>query len=270
MPELPEVETTCRGIETAIVDETILNIKIRESRLRWPVSQELFKLKKEKIISVERRAKYILLRCSSGTIIIHLGMSGRLCVLEEGSKHQKHDHVDFILDNGKLLRFTDHRRFGSILWTEEDPFQHSLLVNLGPEPLSKTFNANYLFARTRNKKQAIKLLIMDQRVVVGVGNIYANEALFSAKILPDRPSTSLTLAECDLLVKMIKQTLKQAILQGGTTLRDFLSPTGKKGYFVQKLLVYGREGESCLSCKTLLSSSRIGQRATVFCLGCQK
>ncbi len=270
MPELPEVETTCRGIEKVVFGASIRHILIRESRLRWPLSKELLHLKNEKIHAVERRAKYILLRCSKGTIIIHLGMSGRLCIMPDKMEPKKHDHVDFILNNQKLLRYSDPRRFGSILWATGNPLEHFLLANLGPEPLSNSFNAKYLFAHTQNKKKAIKLLIMDQQIVVGVGNIYANEALFAAKILPARSSSSLSLSECEALVKGIQKILKKAILQGGTTLRDFLSPRGKQGYFVQKLFVYGREGQNCLNCNTLLSASRIGQRATVFCTKCQK
>lgn len=269
MPELPEVEITCQGVRAASLRRRINQIIIRESQLRWPVPSELSHLKAAKIIAVERRAKYILIRTPQGTLIIHLGMSGRLRALTQALPREKHDHLDFILDNGGLLRYTDPRRFGAVLWTTEEPNLHPLLFKLGVEPLSRSFNGKYLFEKSRHKNVLIKQLIMDQRVVVGVGNIYANEALFAAGILPTRKAQSLSENECYHLATQIRAVLRQAILQGGTTLRDFLSPSGKPGYFWQKLLVYGREAQPCLCCKALLQSRRIAQRSTVFCKVCQ-
>lgn len=268
MPELPEVETTCRGIQS-IIGCTLEHVIVRQKQLRWPVSQEIPSLKNIRILEVARRAKYILIYTTKGAFIIHLGMSGRLCVISNKLAPEKHDHLDFILNNGTLLRYTDPRRFGAVLWTKDEPLNFSLLAKLGPEPLSDAFNGQYLLQRAQNKKTTIKQLIMDQNIVVGIGNIYANEALFTANILPIRQSNTLTLAECKKLVLKIQTILKQAILQGGTTLRDFLSADGKPGYFSQKLFVYGREDEKCL-CGTPLNSIRVGQRATVYCPSCQK
>jgi formamidopyrimidine-DNA glycosylase len=270
VPELPEVETTCRGIQPAIKGRYIDQVIVRQKQLRWPVSSNISKLRKLKIIGVSRRAKYILLQTAVGSFIIHLGMSGRLGVINSDNPVQKHDHVDFKLDNETSLRYTDPRRFGFVLWTKNDPLDYSLLANLGPEPFSKTFSARYLFQCAQRKKISVKQLIMDQTIVVGVGNIYANEALFAAKLLPTRLAFTLSLSDCQRLVSCIQKILKQAIKQGGTTLRDFLSADGKPGYFVQKLLVYGREGEDCFSCNASLNEIRINQRTTVFCSVCQK
>jgi len=269
MPELPEVETTCKGI-SPIVGSKIKHIIIRQPKLRWPIPPALSEFKNLIVKKVSRRAKYILIHTDQGAFIIHLGMSGRLCLIKQGLTAAKHDHVDFILTNNRLLRYTDHRRFGSILWSDEDPLNHRLLCELGPEPLSRSFNGQYLFKITRTKKTAIKTTIMDQKIVVGVGNIYANEALYLAGISPIRKTQSLSLEECQALVKAIQKILKRAILQGGTTLRDFLSADGKRGYFKQKLQVYGRQGELCFSCTKILSSEKIGQRMTVYCRTCQK
>lgn len=269
MPELPEVEITCQGIRTATLSRRIEKITIRQPKLRWPIPSSLSQLKNVEIFSIDRRAKYILMRTSKGTIIIHLGMSGRLRVLNQSLPAKKHDHVDFILDNKAVLRYTDPRRFGAVLWTSEDPLLYPLLLNLGVEPLSELFTGDYLY-KSKNKKITVKQFIMDQQVVVGVGNIYANEALFAAGISPSRIASSLTKSECNQLVEKIQIILEQAILQGGTTLKDFLSPSGSPGYFVQELFVYGREGKQCLRCQERLQSIRIAQRATVFCQCCQK
>lgn len=269
MPELPEVETTCRGIQTQLLGKQICKIIIRQPKLRWPVSRQLFKATDLKILEVFRRAKYLLLKTSKGTIIIHLGMSGRLCVVDSNQMPQKHDHLDFQLNNKKILRYTDPRRFGAVLWTTDNPLTHTLLKHLGPEPLSEAFNSKYLFLAIKNKKTTIKQLIMDQMIVVGVGNIYANEALFAAKILPTRLSNTLTIKECSLLVKCTKRILTQAIKVGGTTLKDFLTVDSKPGYFSQKLFVYGRAEQNCLQCHEVLEACTISQRATVFCRKCQ-
>ncbi|GLR08874.1 DNA-formamidopyrimidine glycosylase [Mixta theicola] len=269
MPELPEVETSRRGIEPHLVGETILYAVVRNPRLRWPVSQEIHALSDRPVLSVQRRAKYLLLELPEGWIIIHLGMSGSLRVLPEAIPAAKHDHVDLVMSNGKVLRYTDPRRFGAWLWSN-DLQGSNVLAHLGPEPLSEQFNTDYLFEKSRGKRTAIKPWLMDNKLVVGVGNIYASESLFAAGILPDRPAMSLTYEEVALLVKVIKAVLLRSIEQGGTTLRDFLQSDGKPGYFAQELQVYGRAGEPCRVCGTLIESAKHGQRSTFFCRSCQK
>ncbi|NMP29429.1 bifunctional DNA-formamidopyrimidine glycosylase/DNA-(apurinic or apyrimidinic site) lyase [Rahnella sp. SAP-1] len=268
MPELPEVETSRRGIEPYLVGHTIMHAVVRNSRLRWPVSQEIMALSDQPVLSVQRRAKYLLVELNSGWIIIHLGMSGSLRILAEETEPGKHDHVDLVMDSGHVLRYTDPRRFGAWLWCQ-DLAGSSVLSHLGPEPLSEDFNAEYLRDRSKNKKSAIKPWLMDNKLVVGVGNIYASESLFVAGILPDRPANSLSLAEYALLVATIKAVLLRSIEQGGTTLRDFLQSDGKPGYFAQELQVYGRAGEACRVCGTLIESSKHAQRSTFFCRRCQ-
>ncbi len=269
MPELPEVETSRRGIEPHLVGETILHAVVRNGRLRWPVSQEIHALSDQPVLSVQRRAKYLLLELPTGWIIIHLGMSGSLRVLPEEIPAAKHDHVDLVMSNGKVLRYTDPRRFGAWLWSA-DPQASNVLAHLGPEPLSEAFNGDYLFEKSRGKRTAIKPWLMDNKLVVGVGNIYASESLFAAGILPDRLPMSLNKEQCALLVETIKAVLLRSIEQGGTTLRDFLQTDGKPGYFAQELQVYGRAGEPCRVCGTLIESAKHGQRSTFFCRGCQK
>ncbi|MBP2169109.1 formamidopyrimidine-DNA glycosylase [Erwinia toletana] len=269
MPELPEVETSRRGIEPHLVGETILHAVVRNSRLRWPVSQEIHALSDQPVLSVQRRAKYLLLELPTGWIIIHLGMSGSLRVLPEDIPAAKHDHVDLVMSNGKVLRYTDPRRFGAWLWSV-DPQASNVLAHLGPEPLSEEFSGDWLFTKSRAKRTAIKPWLMDNKLVVGVGNIYASESLFAAGILPDRPAMSLTQPEAALLVATIKAVLLRSIEQGGTTLRDFLQTDGKPGYFAQELQVYGRAGEACRVCGALIEKAIHGQRSTFFCRGCQK
>jgi formamidopyrimidine-DNA glycosylase len=270
MPELPEVEVTCAGIRAHALRQRIKKISVRQPKLRWPVPPDLLQLSDVKITNIERRAKYILFNVTKGTIIIHLGMSGRLGIFQTTQPIQKHDHVDLVLENNSLIRYTDPRRFGAILWTTQNPLSIPLLTKLGVEPLSELFDGAYLFNKIKGKKVFIKQFIMDQQIVVGVGNIYANEALFLAKISPCRMASTLSKDECNQLAVEIKNTLQQAILQGGTTFKDFLSPSGKRGYFLQKLFVYGRGGKHCFSCKNLLQTTRIGQRTTVFCQHCQR
>lgn len=268
MPELPEVETSRRGIEPHLVGETILHAVVRNPRLRWPVSTEIHELSNQPVLSVQRRAKYLLLELPAGWIIIHLGMSGSLRVLPEVIPAAKHDHVDLMMSNGKVLRYTDPRRFGAWLWSSD--LQGSrVLAHLGPEPLSDQFNADYLFEKARNKRTAIKPWLMDNKIVVGVGNIYASESLFAAGILPDRPAMALSREEAARLVAVIKAVLLRSIEQGGTTLRDFLQSDGKPGYFAQELQVYGRAGEPCRVCSTPVDSTKHGQRSTFFCRTCQ-
>lgn len=270
MPELPEVETTKRGIEPHVVGETLVEVEIRQSKLRWPVSEEIAALKGQVILSVSRRAKYVLLEFATGYAMWHLGMSGSLRLVEAEDKDMfgKHDHIDWQLSNGKILRYHDPRRFGALLWVE-DIEDNAHLNHLGPEPLSDDFDVDYLFQKSRNKKAPIKTFIMDGKVVVGVGNIYANEALFLAGIRPTIAAGRLSKARYVALVEQIKTVLAKAIEQGGTTLKDFVGGDGKPGYFAQQLNVYGRGGEKCPSCDTLLKEIRQGQRATVYCSACQ-
>lgn len=270
MPELPEVETSCRGIAAHLHQQTIAEVIIRHYQLRWPISQELpKKLAHQCIQAISRRAKYILIQVPAGTLLIHLGMSGSVRILPQNTPLLKHDHVDLVLANGQCLRFNDPRRFGAMLWVESDPYQHPLLINLGPEPLTEAFTGYYLYTKTRHKNVPIKTLIMDSHIVVGVGNIYANEALFMAGIHPKQAAYQLSQLHCDKLTNAIKQVLASAIKQGGTTLRNFVSSEGKPGYFKQQLYVYGRGGEACKHCLTALVEIRLGQRSTVFCPSCQ-
>ena len=270
MPELPEVETTRRGILPFLKGRKILKVVVREPRLRWEIPAALgSELAGQTVTSVDRRGKYLLLRTRKGTALVHLGMSGSLRLAVVGEPLKKHDHVDFILASGRCLRFHDPRRFGCILWIEGDPYQHSLLAELGPEPLSTDFTAEYLYSRAENRSTPVKALIMDSHIVVGVGNIYANEALFAAGISPQLKAGKLTLERCESLVREIKTVLDRAITVGGTTLRDFVGGDGKPGYFAQTLQVYGREGQPCNVCGTPLKDSRQGGRATVYCPRCQ-
>lgn len=271
MPELPEVETTRRGIAPHLHHRTIKQVIVRDSRLRWPVPDDLPALMKGKVIErIERRAKYILLSLPNGTAILHLGMSGNLCIVDAKQPVVKHDHIDILLDDGKALRFNDPRRFGCFLWHQHDEAPHRLLADLGPEPLSDTFDGDVLFEASRRRKAPIKTFIMDNHIVVGVGNIYANEALFAAGIRPDRAAGSISRKRYRLLADEIKLVLARAIEQGGTTLKDFVGGDGKPGYFKQALHVYGRAGQPCNVCKKVLVESRIGQRSSVFCRHCQK
>ncbi len=271
MPELPEVETSCRGIAPHLETQRITQVIIRHSQLRWPIPSNLkIQLLGASIERVYRRGKYILLQTDRGTVILHLGMSGNLRIVGKDTAALKHDHVDIILASGQCLRFHDPRRFGCLLWTKHDPLQHKLLIKLGPEPLSAAFNAKYLFAKTRKKKIAIKQLIMNSQIVVGVGNIYACEALFKAKILPSRAAQNMDYAECKNLVIEIKKNLRAAIKIGGTTLRNFLNSDGQPGYFQQRLYVYGRAKLPCKICQNVLAEIRLSNRSTVFCDQCQR
>lgn len=271
MPELPEVETTRRGIAPHIENNTIIKVIVRNRNMRWPIPNGLNnKLKNQKIISVTRRAKYLLLKTKLGSLIIHLGMSGSLRILPSNAAVEKHDHFELQFKNGLCLRLRDPRRFGCVLWEKGDPQQHKLLINLGPEPLEKTFNADLLFEKSRKRKTSIKQFIMDAKIVVGVGNIYASEALFLAGIKPTRFAGKITQQNAKDLTAAIKEILKQAIKQGGTTLKDFRSSDGKPGYFQQKLKVYDRKNEPCLNCKKPIKKITLGQRSTFYCSHCQK
>jgi len=269
MPELPEVETTRAGIEPHIRDQRITAVHIREFQLRWPISPDLGQNITGKVVrEVKRRAKYLLLDTQQGQIMMHLGMSGSLRILVKDTPAQTHDHVDFVFSNGKLLRYRDPRKFGSIFWLPEG--EHRLLRHLGPEPLLDEFTPRYLFVRSRGRQVAIKTLIMNAQIVVGVGNIYANEALFMAGIKPTFPAGKLSLHRCTRLVNSIRVVLRSAIQAGGTSLRDFIREDGSPGYFRQALQVYGREGEDCYRCEKPLKTLRMGGRATVYCSRCQR
>lgn len=271
MPELPEVETTMRGISPYVVGKTVKQIIIRQKKLRWPIPAMLkASLTGQKILSIERRGKYLLLTTAIGTMLLHLGMSGHLRVYTTPTKAGKHAHVDWVFDNDVVLRFTDPRRFGAILWTATDPHQHKLLINLGVEPLTSALSGKYLWQKAKDKTTPIKSFLMDNSIVTGVGNIYANEVLFATGIYPKKPANTLMLSDFTRISKAIKRILKQAIECGGTTLKDFVDSHGHSGYFTIKLKVYGRANQPCYHCATLLESFIIAQRSTVFCPVCQK
>jgi formamidopyrimidine-DNA glycosylase len=271
VPELPEVETTRRGIEPHVVGRRIQRLVVHDRRLRWPVDAKLAeKVAGAPIHRAGRRAKYLLLGTDAGTLILHLGMSGSLRVLPVATPRIAHDHVDIELDSGVTLRFNDPRRFGSLLFTAEDPALHPLLAGLAPEPLEDGFDADYLWKITRRRKVAIKQLIMNAKLVVGVGNIYASEALFRARIRPRRQARSLSRAECVKLARAIKATLAMAVKVGGTTLRDYVGADGNPGYFRQKLYVYERDGAACRVCGKPVKHFTQGQRSTYWCSNCQK
>ena len=270
MPELPEVETTLRGVAPHLVGRTITDVDVRERRLRWPVPRAVDGLAGSMIRSARRRGKYLLFDVSSGTLILHLGMSGGLRVLDPDVAWKKHDHLALRLDSGKELRYHDPRRFGCVLFCEGDPEQHPLIRSLGPEPLGEKFTGDYLAGVAKGRKLAIKQLIMDSHVVVGVGNIYACEALFLAGIHPARAAGKISRHRLVNLVAAIKQVLAAAIESGGTTLRDFLNEEGQPGYFKQSLNVYGREGEPCRTCGGLVKRVVQGQRSTFYCGSCQR
>ena len=270
MPELPEVETTRRGLAPHLQGRRIAEVVLRRDALRWPIPPELpARLRAQPIAGIRRRAKYLLLDTDHGSALWHLGMSGSLRVLPGDTPVRAHDHVDVRLDDGRVLRFNDPRRFGYLLWQPAGE-THELLGGLGPEPLSDAFDGDHLFAHSRGRKAPVKTFLMDQAVVVGVGNIYAAEALFEAGIAPLRAAGSISRERYGRLAAAVKRILAHAIERGGTTLRDFISPDGLPGYFEQELLAYGRGGEPCRQCGARLKEARIGQRASVWCPRCQR
>lgn len=270
MPELPEVETTRRGIAPYCEGQTIARVTVRNGKLRWPVPEDLAaQMEGQTIRTVDRRAKYLFLNLDHGTAIVHLGMSGSLRIVTNNTREQKHDHIDLVLHSGVILRFNDPRRFGCWLWSGSAA-THPLIASLGPEPLSPEFTGQMLFQLSRNKSAPVKSFIMDSHVVVGVGNIYANEALFKAGIHPKRKAGRISLGRYQRLVESIRETLSAAILMGGTTLRDFVNSDGQPGYFAQSLLVYGRSGEPCPECEAPLKEIRMSGRSTVYCGRCQR
>lgn len=271
MPELPEVETTCRGIAPHVTGRLITRLAVYEPRLRWRVDRKLADWARgQRILGVRRRAKYLLLELEHGHLLIHLGMSGSLRVLPIRTARETHDHFDLEMDSDWLVRFNDPRRFGCLKHLTADPGRHPLLRRLAPEPLEDSFDAAYVFKVTRRRTVAIKLAIMNSQLVVGVGNIYASEALFRAGIRPGRAAKSLNRSECAALVDAIKAVLGDAIEAGGTTLRDYVGVGGEPGYFRQKLYVYERAGEPCRRCGTAIKHRQQGQRSTYFCPRCQQ
>lgn len=269
MPELPEVETTLRGLAPHLKGRSVTAVTLRRPDLRWPIPPEISELLPgQRIHGLRRRAKYLLIDTAPGSALLHLGMSGSLRVLPGATPVRAHDHVDLALSSGKVLRFNDPRRFGCLLWQPQGE-THELLAHLGPEPLSEDFDGDYLFRLSRGRKAPVKAFLMDQAVVVGVGNIYVAESLFRAGISPGRAAGRVSRAGYALVAEAIRSILAHAIARGGTTLRDFISPDGAPGYFEQELFVYGREGEACRVCGRTLRGRRLGNRATAWCPGCQ-
>lgn len=270
MPELPEVETTRAGLAPHVEGRRVTGVTLRRPDLRWPIPDDVSRLLPgQRVDTVRRRAKYLLLETAAGSALLHLGMSGRLRVLPPETPLELHDHVDIALDSGRVLRFNDPRRFGCLLWQPPGTV-HPLLAGLGPEPLSDTFDADYLYRLSRGRRAPVKVFLMDQAVVVGVGNIYAAEALFAAGISPLRAAGRVSRERYGRLVEAVKAVLQHAIARGGTTLRDFLSPDGAPGYFEQELSTYGRAGAPCIRCTRPLRHVQLGQRATVWCPHCQR
>jgi formamidopyrimidine-DNA glycosylase len=270
MPELPEVETTRRGIAPHVTGRRIVALQVYERRLRWPIARSLApRLAGQRIVATARRAKYLLLTLERGTVIIHLGMSGSLRVLPEGTPRMRHDQYDLKLDSGRVLRFNDPRRFGSLHFTDGDPARHRLLKDLAPEPFDHRFDAQYLWAISRGRRTAIKTLLMNSRLVVGVGNIYANEALFHAGVRPGRAAGRLSRVEAQRLVAAVRAVLAQAIRSGGTTLRDYVGADGAPGEFRRQLFVYERAGVPCRACGTSIRRRIQQGRSSYFCPVCQ-
>jgi formamidopyrimidine-DNA glycosylase len=270
MPELPEVETTLRGIAPALDRQVVREIRVRNPALRWAVNEDVQQACGQRVEGLWRRAKYLLIGLDSGGLLFHLGMSGSLRICAEDDITRKHDHIDVVLDNGQCLRFNDPRRFGVFQWWNQPWEEHVLLRELGPEPLSNGFSGDYLRTRSRGLRVAVKNFIMNGKIVVGVGNIYASEALFMAGIHPTRPAGRISRARYDALAAAVEDVLKRAIRHGGTTLRDFVNSEGNPGYFAQELLVYDREGRPCFQCQNPIRKKVIGQRASYYCPRCQR
>lgn len=270
MPELPEVETTLRGVEPHLTGHLIDGVIVRNASLRWPVPAEVGRAEGLRVVRCWRRAKYLLFDLGRGGLLIHLGMSGSLRVCDAGDTPRKHDHFDIVLDGGRCIRFNDPRRFGVFTWWDPPAESHKLLENLGPEPLSDQFSGNGLWQKSRGRKGAVKNFIMDGKIVVGVGNIYASEALFMSGIHPARAAGRISAVRYEALAAAIRDVLSRAIRRGGTTLRDFLNTEGNPGYFAQELLVYERESLPCFQCQTPVRRKVIGQRSSYYCPRCQR
>ncbi len=270
MPELPEVETTLRGIAPHLNQRHVVDVVVRNPRLRWPVPEDLQALLRGRVVrGLRRRAKYLLIEFDHGTLILHLGMSGSLRILPTGMAAGKHDHFDLVLEDGQSMRLRDPRRFGAVLWHAGDIAQHPLFAELGPEPLGPDFSGEYLHVATRSRSTAIKTAIMDSHLVVGVGNIYANESLFRAGIRPQLAAAKLSLQRCRRLSQNVKEVLLEAVTQGGSTLRDFVHSDGSSGHFQQNYFVYGRVGKPCRVCGNAIKQIRQGQRSSFYCPVCQ-
>ena len=270
MPELPEVEVCRRGIEPHVLGQNVSHVVVRNAKMRWPITPTINEVGGEKITKISRRAKYLLLETEKGTLILHLGMSGTIRVIDKDTPVTKHDHFDLVLESGLTLRLNDPRRFGCVLWVTENINEHALIKKLGPEPLSTDFTDDCLYKKSRKKTVAIKTFLMNNHIVVGVGNIYANESLFKAGIDPRKQAGKVSKKHYIELTKQIKQILSAAIEQGGTTLKDFTQTDGKPGYFAQSLFVYGRAGEKCLTCREILLEIRQSNRSSVYCPNCQQ
>lgn len=270
MPELPEVETTRLGL-LPLINQTVAQVVIRNGSLRWPIPASLpHTLSGQSLVALTRRAKYILAHFDHGVLLLHLGMSGRLALLAADAPAKKHDHFDIHFNSGQVLRLHDPRRFGAVLWAGLQPQEHALLKILGPEPLDAAFSGGYLQQQLTKRTAPIKTTIMNSHLVVGVGNIYASESLFRARIHPETPAKALSLADCERLVAEIKSTLRDALAAGGSSLRDFLSTDGSPGYFQQAYFVYARTGQPCKVCARPIKSVRLAQRSTFFCEHCQR
>lgn len=269
MPELPEVEVCRLGISPHIQGRKVVGVTVRNAQLRWPIPDQVQQIVGQKLQQISRRSKYLLLRFETGTLLLHLGMSGTLRILASDTEVSKHDHFDVLFDNDKLLRLNDPRRFGAVLWQAGHQDEQGLLTHLGPEPLTEQFAHGHLYQMAKKRRIPIKTFLMDNKVVVGVGNIYANEALFLASVHPATPVNGISEQKFNQLTDIIKQVLASAIEQGGTTLKDFTQADGKPGYFAQKLHVYGRAGEKCDGCQTILEEIRQSNRSSVFCPSCQ-
>jgi formamidopyrimidine-DNA glycosylase len=270
MPELPEVETTRRGL-LPLLNQTVSQVIIRNPSLRWPIPAHLVDtLQHQTLLELSRRGKYILARFGTGSVLLHLGMSGRICLLEKDELPAKHDHFDLHFTDGHVLRLRDPRRFGAVLWAGQEPHKHVLLEVLGPEPLDPVFDGAWLYQQLRNKTAPIKTAIMDSHLVVGVGNIYASESLFRSGIHPQTSAGKVSKNRCERLVNEIKTTLNDALQAGGSSLRDFFGADGNPGYFQQTYYVYGRTDEPCKRCATPIQNIRLGQRSTFFCKHCQR
>jgi formamidopyrimidine-DNA glycosylase len=270
MPELPEVEVCRLGISPHVVSNEVTKVIVRNARLRWPIPDEVQTIVGQSVVSVERRAKYLLLRFNTGTLLLHLGMSGTIRIIDKATPIAKHDHFELVFINGTVLRLNDPRRFGAVLWLDNHHDEQGLLSKLGPEPLSDDFCHDYLFTKAKNRNVPIKTFLMNNHIVVGVGNIYANEALFQAGILPIVKAGTISNKRFNRLTDIIKQVLSAAIEQGGTTLKDFTQADGRPGYFAQSLFVYGRAGQPCLICESILLEIRQSNRSSVYCSKCQQ
>ena len=270
MPELPEVETTRLGLVARIVGRRVREVVVRESRLRWPVPRDLAsRLRGKVVLSIRRRGKYLLLDCGTGHLLVHLGMSGRLTVVTPERPLRRHDHVDIVFEGGDVVRFNDPRRFGAMLWVR-DPERHALLKGLGVEPFDEAFSGELLHRLSRGRRVPVKQFVMDAHIVTGIGNIYANEALFAAGIHPARAAGRLSRKRHDRLALAIRHTLQRALAAGGSTLRDFVASDGRPGYFQLEYAVYGREGEPCPTCAAPVRALRHGGRSTFYCAACQR